>query len=349
MDLQRIAGKIGGRIEGDQNLEILGLASLNDAKEGDLSFVISSKYRQAVASTHASAVLVDQEWQGECSAILVRVDNPNAAFTKATLLLSPPPPHYAAGVHATAVVADDATLAPDISVGPHCVIESGASIGSGTVLVASCYIGHDCRIGENCLFYPHVTVRERTIVGDRAIIHSGAELGSDGFGYTPIDGKWIKVPQVGHVECGDDVEIGANTTIDRARFGRTIIEDGVKLDNLVQVAHNVRIGAHTALASQVGIAGSCIIGSGVQMAGQVGIAGHFEVGDHCIVGGQAGVTKNIPPDSFVVGNPARPIKEARRVEAMVNRLPKLKARIAALEKAVQAISANENNEDEAPA
>jgi UDP-3-O-[3-hydroxymyristoyl] glucosamine N-acyltransferase len=349
MDLQKFAKEIGGRIEGDQNFEILALSSLADAQEGDLSFLISSKYTEAMASTHASAILVDQEWQGECTAILVRVDHPDAAFSKAALLLSPPPPHYAPGVHATAVVADDAKLAQDVRVGPHCVIESGASIASGTVLVAACYIGHDCQVGENCLLYPNVTLRERTIVGDRAIIHSGAELGSDGFGYTPIDGKWIKVPQVGYVECGDDVEIGANTTIDRARFGRTIIEDGVKLDNLVQVAHNVRIGAHTALASQVGIAGSCVIGSGVQMAGQVGIAGHLEVGDNCIVGGQAGITKNIPPGSFVTGCPARPFKEARRSDAMLHRLPKLKARIDALEKTVQAISANENNEDEAPA
>ena len=349
MDLKTIAEEIGGQIEGGQNLEILGLSSLDDAKEGDLSFLISTKYTDAVASTHASAVLVNQEWEGECSAILVRVDNPNAAFTKAALLLSPPPPHYTPGIHDTAVVADDAKLASDVSVGPLCVIESGASIASGTVLVASCYIGHGCHIGENCLFYPHVTLRERTIVGDRAIIHSGAQLGSDGFGYTPVDGTWVKVPQVGYVELGDDVEIGANTTIDRARFGRTIIEDGVKLDNLVQVAHNVRIGAHTALASQVGIAGSCNIGSGVQMAGQVGVAGHLNVGDNTLVGGQAGITKNIPPDSFVVGYPARPFREARRIDALVHRLPKLKARIDALEKNMQTLITNETNKDETSA
>jgi len=333
MTAAELAARVGGTVDGDGAIDLTRLASLEDARSGDLSFLAHSRYEGAMVDTRASAVLVRKDWDGKCSCTLIRVDSPDAAFAAAAEALGPEVVHFKAGVHACAVVADDARLGEDVSIGPCCVVEPGVVIGARTVVMAGCYLGHGTVLGEDCKLYPHVSTRERTRIGNRVIIHNGTVIGSDGFGYVAgEDRTWMKIPQIGTVEIGDDVEIGANVTIDRARFGKTVIGNGVKIDNLVQVAHNVRIGDHTAVAAQVGIAGSASVGGHVQMGGQAGVSGHLSVGDGAIVAGRAGVTKGVPAGEFVSGYPAMQHGKAAKLRAHMMRLPALKQRVAEIEK-----------------
>jgi UDP-3-O-[3-hydroxymyristoyl] glucosamine N-acyltransferase len=230
------------------------------------------------------------------------------------------------------VVADDAVLGEGVSIGPQCVIESGVRIGDRTVIGPGCCLGQATSVGSDCRFHALVSTREGTRIGDRVIIHNGAVIGSDGFGYVREDSGWKKIPQLGIVVIGDDVEIGANVTIDRARFGQTVIENGVKIDNLVQIAHNVVVGENTAMAAQVGIAGSAIIGKNTQFGGQSGAAGHLEVGDGAIVAGRGGVTKDVPAGAIVSDFPAIPHGQARKMHAHIKRLPDLKKKVDAMER-----------------
>lgn len=335
--IHELARRLGGSVEGDGSLEIRGMAALDEAVEGDLSFLSNPRYAAMVRTTLASAVLVNEGWQGESRAALIRVKNADAAFAQAAVWLARPAIQFTPGIHPTAVIAEGVRLGRDAHIGPHCVIEAGSRIGDRTVLVAGCYVGHHCEVGADCRFYPMVSLREYTRVGNRVIVHNGAVIGSDGFGYVKDAGHWKKVPQVGVVEVGDDVEIGANTTIDRARFGVTRIGNGAKIDNLVQVAHNVTIGADTAIAAQVGIAGSSHVGARVQMGGQAGMAGHLRIGDDAVVGGQAGVLKDVPPATFVSGYPAMPHDEARKAHAHMMRLPELKKRVGDIDQRLKAL------------
>lgn len=335
--IHELARRLGGCVEGDGSVEIKGVAALDAAVVGDLSFLSNPRYASLLKTTKASAVLVNEVWQGESSSVLIRVKNADAAFAQAAVWLSRPPIVYAPGIHPTAIIAEGVQLGRDVHIGPHCVIEPGVRIGDRTVLVAGCYVGHDCEVGTDCRFYPLVSLREYTQVGNRVIVHNGAVVGSDGFGYVKEAGHWKKVPQVGVVEIGDDVEIGANTTIDRARFGVTRIGNGVKIDNLVQVAHNVTIGADTAIAAQVGIAGSSHIGCRVQMGGQAGVGGHLHIGDDSVVGGQAGVLKDVPAATFVSGYPAMPHDEARKAHAHMMRIPELKKRVGEIDQRLKAL------------
>lgn len=330
--LKDIADKTGGTIECDGSMVITGLASLSDARSGDVSFLAKARYAHALTSTGASAVIVGRDWEGEAPCALLRVDNPDKAFMLAAELLVPPMPKAVPGVHPAAFVSDGVEVDPSASIGPMCVVEAGAKIGAGTVLMAGCYIGRESVVGADCLIYPNVSVRERVEIGDRAIIHCGAVIGSDGFGYVQEGLVWKKIPQVGTVIIGNDVEIGANAAIDRARFGATVIEDGVKIDNLVQIAHNVKVGANTAMAAQVGIAGSSVIGQNVQFGGQAGVAGHLSVGNHSVVGAQAGVTKDVPEKVFVSGYPAILHRDSMKMQANMMRVPHLKKKLADLEK-----------------
>ena len=335
MTLAEIAERVGGVVEGDGGVEITGVAALGDAGPGDISFLSNPRYASLMPGTGAAAVVVGEDWTGECPCAVVRVANPDKAFAEIAAEFGPEPIRHEPGVHETAIVAADAVLGKGVSVGPHCVIEPGARIGDRCVICAGCYIGHDSVLGIDCRLYPRVTVRERVKIGDRAILHPGAVIGSDGFGYVLEGPVWKKIPQVGTVEIGNDVEIGSNSTVDRGRFGKTVIEDGVKLDNLVQVAHNVRIGANTAAAGQAGISGSTSIGQNVMLGGQSGIAGHLRVGDQAAVGAQAGVTRDVPAQTYVSGYPARPHKEAARMHAHMARLPELKERVKELEKRIE--------------
>ncbi|MFC1497695.1 UDP-3-O-(3-hydroxymyristoyl)glucosamine N-acyltransferase [Verrucomicrobiota bacterium] len=342
MTIAEIVEKIGGILEGDGTVAVTGLAGINDAGSGDVTFLSNPRYASAAAQTEAAAIIVNEDFKGECSCAVIRVKNADKAFAGLAALFAPEPVKYKPGIHQTAVISkENVELGKDVSIGPHCVIEENVTIGDRTVLCAGCYIGRNTVVGSECRFYPHVSVRDHAKTGDRVIIHNGAVIGSDGFGYVQEKGEWKKIPQIGIVEIGNDVEIGANVTIDRARFGKTVIGNGVKIDNLVQIAHNVQIGDNTAMAAQVGISGSSIVGHNVQLGGQAGVAGHLTIGDNSVVGAQAGVTKDVQAKTFVSGYPAMPHGKARKMHAHVMRLPELKKRIKELE---QRITELENKE-----
>ena len=330
-----IAQRVGGVLEGDASRIIDGVAGLIEACAQDLSFLGSPRYMQYMAQTAAAAVIVGQDWRGICPAAVIRVRNPEEAFFKIAELFRPAPVQYAPGIHAAAVIAADAKIGRDVTIGPFCVIEPGVTIGDRSVLVASCYIGPHSRIGDDCLFHAFVTLREYTRVGSRTILHNGVVLGSDGFGYNNVKGKWQKIPQLGTVVVGDDVELGANCTVDRARFGVTRIGNGVKIDNLTQTAHNSHIGDDSILAGLIGLAGSVHIGRRVRVGGQVGINGHIRVGDDAVIGAQAGVTNDVPPGTVVFGAPAAPYDHMIDIQASIKRLPEFKARIMELERQVK--------------
>lgn len=332
MKLSEIAERLDGVLEGDGDIEIVAVAGLKEAGEGDISFLANPKYAAQVVSTRASAVIVPNDWDRVAKCALLRVENSDQAFAFAAELFYEPVPAAPAGVHPTAVVAASAQLGEGISIGAHCTIEDGVVIGANTVIQSNCVIGYKTVIGEDCWLYPLVSTREFTEIGNRVIIHNGTVVGSDGFGYAvQKDGSRTKIPQIGKVVIEDDVEIGANVAIDRARFGKTRIGKGTKIDNLVQIAHNVVIGEHSVMCGQSGISGSTTIGSRVILAGQAGLAGHLEVGDGAIVGAQAGVMKDVDPKDFVIGSPAMPHLQFKKMVANTILLPKLKEKIKQIE------------------
>jgi len=331
LSVAEIAGRLHGRVEGNQAAMITGLAGIREAGAGELSFVANKRYVAFAATTKATAVIVAEDWSRPCSATLIRVKNPDKAFAETASWLAPQPVIFQPGIHPTAVVAETAKLGRDVFIGPHCVIEPEVVIGDRCVIYAGGYIGHGSLIGEDCKFYPQVTIREYTRIGKRVIINNGAVIGSEGFGYVQEGAVRKKIPQIGIVVIGNDVEIGANVTIDRARFGQTRIGNGVKIDNLVMIAHNVTVGDNCVIVSQVGISGSTSIGERTILAGQVGIVGHLEIGSDVIVGAQSGVSKDIPPGTFVTGSPAIPHAKFLKSHAHLMRLPELKEKISLLE------------------
>ena len=333
LTLQELASLSGGELVGNPALLITGAAALADAIEGEITFFANPKYLAQLRKTRASAVFVPLDFTPTMEAAQIRVADPEKVFQQIALKFAPPPIRYQPMIHPSAVIAADVKLGERVSIQPHAVIERGVTIGDDTVIGANSYIGHECVIGSQCLIYPQATIRERTLIGARVIIHSGAVLGADGFGFEIEDGRQAKIPQIGIVQIDDDVEIGANTTIDRARFGRTWIREGAKIDNLVQIAHNVVIGKHAVIASQAGIAGSTRVGDYVMIGGQAGVTGHIELGDRTIIGAKTGVSKSLPPDSGVWwGIPAAPIHKAQERLAWIHRLGQLFERVKALEK-----------------
>ena len=329
--LQELATMFGGELIGDPGLKITGAASLVEATAGEISFFVNRKYIGLLRRTRASAVFVPPDFAEPITAGQIRVSNPAKAFEQIVLKLAPKPITLAPGIHPSAIVDARAQLGERVSIQPHVVIEAGAKIGDDTIVGAGTYIGHETIIGAACLIYPRVTVRERTCIGSRVIIHSGAVIGADGFGFEMIDGRHEKIQQLGIVQIDDDVEIGANTTIDRARFGRTWIQQGVKIDNLVQIAHNVVVGKNSVIVAQTGISGSTRVGERVMMGGQVGIVGHLEIGEGTMIAAQSGVSKSVPGGSWF-GSPAVPLEEAKRQIAWIHRLGKLFERVKQLEK-----------------
>jgi len=320
----------GGQLTGDPALVINGAASLLDAAPGEISFFADPRYALLLRKTEASAIFVPVDFVETIAPAQIRVANPAEAFAQIVAKLAPEPIKFVPGVHPTAVIHSTARLGHGVSVQPHVVIEAGATIGDDTVIGAGCYIGPECIVGAQTLLYPNTVIRERCIIGTRVIIHSGTVIGADGFGFEMIEGRFTKVPQTGIVQIDDDVEIGANTTIDRARFGRTWIQRGVKIDNLVQIAHNVVIGEHTAIAAQAGLAGSVRIGKYVLIAGQAGFVGHVEVSDRAIIGAQSGVSKSIGAGPWLL-SPAVPLAKAKDQVARVRLLGKLFARVKVIE------------------
>lgn len=337
-------------MEGERAEPITGIAALDEATNVDLAFLGNPKYRRLVSECAAGVILLPEDYEGHprVGQAYLRVRQPSAALAvvcrhieeagKAPLV---------PGIHPTAIVNEGAFVDPGAHIGPQCVVEQGVKIGPGVHLVAQVFVGRGAQIGEGCVLHPRVTLYAGSVLGARVTLHAGAVVGSDGFGYETVHGIHEKVPHIGRVVIEDDVEIGANTTIDRGRFAETRIGRGAKIDNLVQVAHNVHIGPGCLIASQAGISGSTTLGQYVMIGGQAGLAGHIKLADQAIIGAQAGVSKDVPPKAFLSDTPAWPIKEARRAEVYRRRLPELFQRVSGLEKASLANSSPEESEQDA--
>ena len=326
-----LAKHLGLNLAGDASIEISDVASPERASSHSLTYVDSSAGHERAAKSVARCV-VGKPGLKLAGKTIIEAPEPKLAFAKAAAWLLPPAVSSAL-IHPTALVASDATLAANVSVGPYALIEGGVQIGAGTIIGAFCYVGQHALIGENCRLHPRVTLYDGARLGDRVEVHSGAVIGSDGFGYVFGDGRHWKFPQAGDVEIGNDVEIGANTTIDRGSLETTSIGRGVKIDNLVQIAHNVRIGEHSIIAAQTGISGSATLGKQVIVAGQVGIADHCTLEDGAIAGAQAGIPtgKKIHRGQTVWGTPARPLEKFKEQYARFAQLPALAERVSKLE------------------
>ncbi len=333
--LSDIAAEFGGRVVGDDGVEISGVAKIEEAQEGEITFLANPKYTKFLNETKASAVIVPLDVTEAGDTPLIQAENPYFAFLKTVVLFHPPQPLIAKGIHPTAVIGEETEIGQDVSAGPYVVIGRRCRVGSGTVLMPGVVVGDDVRIGSDCVLHARVSIREKVILGNRVVIHDGTVVGSDGFGFAPEGGKYHKIPQVGTVVIEDDVEIGASTTIDRATLGETRIKRGAKLDNLIQVAHNCSIGEDTVIAAQAGLSGSTHIGSHVKIGGQVGFAGHLSVGDGAMVGAQSGIHKSVPSGQMVFGYPAKPHSEEFRIQAALRRLPQLLKEVKDLKQRIQ--------------
>ncbi len=318
--LGELAERLGAELRGDPAARVSGVAELDAATRDDLSYLYDRSYIRFLPLTGAGAVILGAAVAGDCPVAALVVRDPRIAYARAAALLYPEPAPVA-GIDPTASVSPRATVAASAGIGPHVVVGDDAVIGEGVDIGAGSYIGPSARVGDYTRLHAHVTLQAGVHVGKRCILHPGAVIGADGFGYVREAARWVKVPQVGSVQVGDDVEIGANTTVDRGALRDTVIEDGVKIDNLVQIAHNCRIGAHTAIAACVGISGSVTVGRRCMLGGGVGIAGHLEICDDCVITGFTMVTKSIhEPGSYSSGWAARPSGAWRREVAALRRL-----------------------------
>jgi len=340
--LKEIAKLIEGEVVGDDSTLIKGVCGIKEASEGEITFLANPKYAPLITTTRASAIITSRDVSGVAKPI-IRTDNPSLAFAKVISSFAPSEVTHPKGIDFTAVIGKNVRIGKDAAIGPYAVIEDNVSIGDNAVIYAACFIGHGSSIGSDTLIYPHVSIRERIIIGKRVIIHSGTVIGSDGFGFATIKGLHHKIPQIGTVQIGDDVEIGANVTIDRARFDKTIIGNGTKIDNLVHIAHNVIIGENSIIIAQAGISGSTTIGNNVTIAGQAGLVGHISIGDGAVLAAQAGVMKSVPPNTTVSGYPARPHDKAKEVNACVQNLPKLYEKVNELKKKIEELEAKLKN------
>jgi UDP-3-O-[3-hydroxymyristoyl] glucosamine N-acyltransferase len=321
--VRELAEFVAGEVVGDGDQRIDAARPLSDAKAGDITFVEDEKYlpRLHASSAYAAITSLTIPTNGKT---VIRVKDPLMSFITIVQKLHPLPTVSFVGNHPTAVIPSSVQLGVHVSIGAHVTIGEGCVIGARTQLYPGVVIGNHCHIGEDVKLFPHVVLYDNTVIGDRVTIHANAVIGADGFGYRLHHGKHVKVPQLGNVEIGDDVEIGAGTTVDRGTFAPTRIGVGTKIDNLVMIGHNCQIGRHNLLVSQVGIAGSCSSGDYVVMAGQVGIADHVHIGDRSVLGAKAGVTKDVPPDQRMLGAPATPEYDQKRILMCLERLPELR-------------------------
>ncbi len=329
-----IAQLIRGAVVGDGSVRITGVSGIKEAANGDLSFLASARYGRYLKTTKASALLVPDgvsDWDRP----LIQVQDPYAAFVTVVGTLRPYSRKRPIGIHDSAVIGANARLGKDVALGAHVYLADDVEIGDGTILYPGVYVGQAVAIGAGTLIYPNAVVCDGVRIGARCILHSGAVIGSDGFGFSMTNGVRKKIPQTGTVVIGDDVEIGANSTVDRATFGRTVIGAGTKIDNQVQIGHNVQIGEHCIISGMCGIAGSAHIGDRVTMAGQVGVAGHIEIGENAVIAARAGVTKSVAPGQVVSGFPAMEHAAERRIAASTRKLPDALRRIRALEKRIE--------------
>jgi UDP-3-O-[3-hydroxymyristoyl] glucosamine N-acyltransferase len=333
-----LAEQLGGKVTGDGSTRLNGFAPAATARAGDLTFAENERYFEQAEQSAASAILVADSFTSQ-KKVLISVPNARIAFAK-VLPLFFPEPTFSAGIHATAIVAPDAQIDPAAYIGPYCVVGARVRMGARSVLQGNNFVGDGCQLGEGANLFPSVTLYAQTRIGDRVRIHSGSVIGADGFGYVFDRGQHLKVPQVGNVVIQDDVEIGANVTIDRGALGSTVIGKGTKIDNLVQIAHNVVIGEHCLVVAHVGIAGSTKIGNYVRLAGQAGLAGHLKIGDRATIAAQAGVMTNIGEGETWFGSPARPDRQMKRQYIALEKLPELLRRVRNLEKRLGVSEAN---------
>lgn len=337
LDWKQLQTLIG--IEADQESRgvFTGVNSLDEAVPGEISFLGNSRYELQLATTNASLVLVPPgEFTGPEGCHLLSVESPSGAFSKIIDHFQIQKTSFEPGISPGAHLAGDVEIDPlRVQIAPGAVIESGARIGAGSVIGAGCLIGKDAVIGADCLLHAGAIIRERCTLGDRVVLNPGCVIGSDGYGFDLVDGRFQKVPQVGIVEIQDDVEIGAGSCVDRARFGKTVIGEGTKVDNLVQIAHNVQIGKHCLLVAQSGIAGSTRLGSYVTIAAQSGVAGHLEIADQVVLAGKSGFLKSVTKPGVYLGTPARPLREEQRKLASLSRLPNLQKQVHELKKKLE--------------
>jgi UDP-3-O-[3-hydroxymyristoyl] glucosamine N-acyltransferase len=345
MTVHEIASMLQGEVVGNGHVEILRVAKIEEAEAGDLTFLANPQYEKYLRQTNASAVLVSldldlQAYRDHVATSFIRVRDPYLGFLLALKKLTPTVDPFPVGIHPSAIVATSARLGADVGIGPLVSIGDGVEIGDNTKIAAGCVIARDARIGRDGLLYPNVTVYHQCRIGDRVIVHSGTVIGSDGFGQAPRpDGTYEKIPQLGIVVVEDDVEIGANCTIDRATLGETLIKRGVKLDNLIHIAHNVVVGENTVMAAQVGVSGSTKIGKNSIIAGQVGIVGHIEIAERSVILGQSGVSKSITePGKTYFGYPAKEQRKAQRIEVSLRRLPEMMQELEELKKRVEMLT-----------
>ncbi len=317
-----IAELIGGNVDGDPQVQVGSVSPIDQGRKGSLSFLANPKYTELVYETDASVVIVKSDFDTDRTVrpTLIRVEDPYSSFAKLLQKydeMNRPEP----GIHPTAAVADSATVGKDVHIGAGAVVEDGAEVGDNAIIGSQGLIGSKAKVGSGCMIHPGAKVLHDCVLGSSCTIHAGAVIGSDGFGFAPQDSAYSKIPQIGNVILEDDVEIGANTSIDRATMGSTIIRKGVKLDNLIQVAHNVEIGEHTVIAAQTGIAGSTSIGKRCMIGGQVGIIGHLTIGDNVKIAAQSGIGSNLKDNAVVQGSPAFEVGNYRRSYVSFRRLP----------------------------
>lgn len=344
INLQKLAELVGGELAaGAADKVVTGLNSIADAGPGEVTFLGNTRYLPTLKTTRAGAVLVSDDLDASdapAGLALIRVKNPTLAFSSVIRFFGSTSMEFVPGVHPTAVVASSAVFDPQkVSIGPHAVIEDDVVMGDGCIIHAGAYLGRGAKLGTDCVIHANAVIQDRCLLGSRVIIHACSAIGTDGFGYEVSNGRHQKIEQVGIVQIDDDVEIGSCTTVDRARFGRTWIGEGTKIDNLVQVAHNCIIGKHCIIVGQVGISGSTRLGNYVVLGGQVGLVGHVELGDKVMVHAKSVVTKSLPQAGAYLGYPARPLMEGRKMMALPARIPELIDRVRELEKKLAALEA----------
>lgn len=332
---QQIASLVGGLVEGNPDAKVSTFAKIEEAGEGALTFLANPKYSHHIYSTGASAVLVRRDFEAErpVTATLIRVDDPYATLAQLMKMVDELTNPRRSGVEHPAFIADGVDVPADSYIGAFAYVGRGAKLGKGVQIYPQAYVGDGVTVGDDTIIYAGAKIYRGCKIGKRCVIHSGAVIGADGFGFAPMpDGSYFKIPQMGRVEIADDVEIGANTTVDRATMGATRIDHGTKLDNLIQIAHNVEVGHDTVMAAQAGVAGSTKVGSNCMVGGQVGIAGHIRIGDRVGIGAQSGLHTNTPDGAVLMGSPAMEAKKYMRQSAYFSRLSDMAARLATVEK-----------------
>ena len=336
IELRHIAEKIQGKLIGEGLTPIFAIASIEQAKEGEITFLVQKSFRKYLKDSRASAIIVgeDIDLAEIAGKNCIISKNPTLAYIRVAEMFQPQFGREK-GVSATSFIAPDARIAADATIHPYAYIGKKTEVGTNAIVYPFAHIGNGVVIGEGSIIYPHVAIYDRTTIGKRVIVHSGTILGSDGFGYVWDGDRHVKIPQVGTLEIEDDVEIGANVTIDRASLGKTVIKRGTKIDNLVQIGHNVSVGENSIVISQVGVAGSVTIGNNVVLAGQVGVRDHVTIGDNVRAAGGTGITKDVPAGSVISGNPHMPHRDWLRLQSYIKNLPKLYDKMKSVEKKLQ--------------